>query len=81
MAVRKIPLKQRPYLMGNATGSNSQEAAPEERIDNSNKPPDPSVQKTLTLVRKQVLSDRALHDKVGLVPRLICPVWVGVESR
>ena len=72
MAVRKIPLKQRPYLLGNMTGSNPKgAAAPEEMIDNSKQPPDPSVQKTLALVRKKVLSDRALHDKVGLMPRLI----------
>jgi len=80
MAVRKIPLKQRPYLLGNMTGSNPEEAAvPEETIDNSKKPPDPSVQKTLALVRKKVLSDRALHDKVSLVTRLI--MSGGVKSR
>lgn len=68
MSVRKIPLKQRPYLLGNTPGPNSEEAAAsEERIDNSKKPPDPSVQKTLALVRKKVLSDRALYDKVSLV--------------
>lgn len=72
MAVRKIPLKQRPYLLGNTTGSNLEgAAAPEETIGNSKKPPDPSVQKTLALVRKKVLSDRALYDKVNLAFQLI----------
>lgn len=67
MAVRKIPLKQRPYLLGNVIRSNTAEvAAPDESIDNSRNP-DPSVQETLALVRKKVLSDRALHDKVSLV--------------
>lgn len=67
MAVRKIPLKQRPYLTESATESGSAEAwqaSSKERINESS---DPAVQKTLLLIRKKVLSDRALNDQVSLV--------------
>ena len=69
MAVRKIPLKQRPYLTDSATESNSAEvrqASSEEGINESRRPSDPAVQKILALIRKRVLSDRALHDQVGI---------------
>ena len=71
MAVRKIPLKQRPYLTDSATEPNSfgaRQAFSKERIDE--KPPDPAVRKTLALIREKVLSDRVLHDQVSLVARI-----------
>lgn len=69
MAVRKIPLRQRPYLTDSATESSSSavlRASSEEGVDEPKKYPDPAVQKTLMLIRKKVLSDRVLHDQVSL---------------
>ena len=80
MAVRKIPLKQRPYLTDSATESNSvgaRQASSRERIDE--KSPDPAVQKTLALIRKKVLSDRVLHDQVSLAARIaIDNIWASL---
>ena len=80
MAVRKIPLKQRPYLTDSATESNSVEArqaSSRERIDEN--PPDPAVRKTLALIRKKVLSDRVLHDQVSLAARIaINNIWASL---
>jgi hypothetical protein len=73
MAVRKIPLKQRPYLTDKAAESNSAEmgqASSGEGINNFAKSLDPAAQNTLALIRKKVLSDRALHDKASLVARV-----------
>jgi hypothetical protein len=69
LAVRKIPLKRRPYLKDNATEPDSGEVrqrSSEERVDESGKPIDPAVHGMLTLVRRKVLSDRSLHDQVSL---------------
>jgi ATP-dependent RNA helicase DDX55/SPB4 len=69
MAVRKIPLKQRPYLTESATESNSttaRQASSSEGATETKKSFDPAVQKTLVLIRKKVLSDRVLHDQVRL---------------
>jgi len=78
MAVRKIPLKARPYLTDNAIEPNSVEVrqlSSEEGINGSRRPSDPAVQKILALIRKRVLSDRALHDQVGIV------MWFGVRNH
>lgn len=69
MAVRKIPLKQRPYLTDSATESDSA-AASSEGINEPKISLDPAVQKTLVLIRKKVLSDRALHDQVSIVAHI-----------
>lgn len=72
MAIRKIPLKRRPYLAGSATESDPPEvwqASPGRRINNSKKSLDPAAQKTLALIREKVLSDRSFHDQVSLVAR------------
>ena len=72
MAVRKIPLKQRPYLTDGIIESNppeAQQASSGERVNNSKKSLDPAAQKTLALIREKVLSDRSLHDKVSPIPR------------
>ena len=69
MAVRKIPLKQRPYLTDSATESNpagSREPSSDGRTNESKKSSDPAVRKILALIRKKVLSDRALHDQVSI---------------
>ncbi|KAF9791195.1 DEAD-domain-containing protein [Thelephora terrestris] len=64
LAVRKIPLKKRPYLMDNAAEpAEVWQTSSEESIDTSEQPTDPAVHKMLTLIRKRVLSDRALHDQ------------------
>jgi len=73
MAVRKIPLKRRPYLPENATESDSAEvwqASSGERTSEPKKSPDLAVRKTLALIRKKVLLDRALHDQVSLAARI-----------
>jgi len=70
MAVRQIPLKQRPYLMDDPTESSSTGVPQSSSGEGSNKSKesrDPAVQKSLMLIRKKVLSDRALHDQVRLV--------------
>lgn len=68
MAVRKIPLRQRPYLMDSATKSNSATTrqTSSEGVNEPKNSPDHAVQKTLALIRKKVLSDRVLHDQVSL---------------
>ena len=66
LAVRKIPLKERPYLTDNATEPTEDwEASSGGTSSDSGKPTDPAVRKILTLIRKKVLSDRALHDQVS----------------
>ena len=68
LAVRKIPLKRRPYLTDNATEPDSdgaRQGSSGESIDNSGKPIDPAVHKMLTLIRRKVLSDRSLHDQAS----------------
>lgn len=68
LAVRKIPLKRRPYLTDSATGpAEVRQTSSDESTDTSGKPTDPAVHKMLTLIRKKVLSDRALHDQVILL--------------
>lgn len=71
LAFRKIPLKQRPYLMDSATEPSSSKGPSEMNINNSSKPIDPAVYKILTLVRRKVLSDRALHDQVDCFVRIV----------
>ena len=72
MAIRKIPLKQRPYLTESATESSSAAwPASSEGANEPKKSPDPAVQKTLVLIRKKVLSDRVLHDQVSLAVHIL----------
>lgn len=86
MAVRKIPLKRRPYLADDATGSSPAEAREGfvgEGIDSSNKSLDSAVQEALALVRQKVLSDRALYDKVSPVSYIATHYawrWLGLRK-
>ena len=57
MAVRKIPLKERPRFSGDDSSMS---------IDNSNTE-DPEVNSVIETIREKVLTDRALHDKVTRV--------------
>jgi replicative DNA helicase len=59
MAVRKIPIKQHPYLGTPFLDLSSTEHTNE-------RPEDPAVAIFLTEMRKKELMDRALHDKVCL---------------
>ena len=54
MAVRKIPLKEQPYLSNDGSFIKRDEDAEE----------DPDVSSILSTIRHKVLTDRALHDKV-----------------
>lgn len=68
LAVRKIPLKRRPYITDHAIEPDSSEARQRssgESVGDPGKPIDRDVYKILTLVRRKVLSDRALHDQVS----------------
>lgn len=56
MSIRKIPLKEHPYLTdGGSTSS-------QERDE---RPIDPQVDISIVQIRKVILSDRAIHDQVG----------------
>ncbi|KAI0709464.1 DEAD-domain-containing protein [Earliella scabrosa] len=55
MAVRKIPLKERPRFSGGDSSTS---------IDNSNTE-DPEVNSVIETIREKVLTDRALHDKAA----------------
>jgi hypothetical protein len=59
MAVRKIPLKERQYLSEDGLPLPPQSLA-ELRIE------DPSVELFISQIRKAILSDRSLHDKVRM---------------
>ena len=52
MAVRKIPLKERPAVRSNGPS------------DQGHDDEDPEVPEVLSTIRSIVLKDRALHDKV-----------------
>lgn len=60
MAVRKIPIKERSYLLEHSL------APPilEEEEDKDTRPDDPTVTLYLEKIRKTLLSDRAIHDQV-----------------
>lgn len=82
LAVRKIPLKQRPYLMDNAADIDLEEVrqtSSEDRTSDPWRSIDPAVHKILTLIRKKVLSDRALHDQVSPLTDIII-VMSGMRS-
>lgn len=55
MTVRKIPIKEHPYLLADGTA-----ATEEERVDSE----DAEVPSFLTRIRTTLLSDRAIHDLV-----------------
>jgi len=59
LAVRKIPLKERQYLVDDAASSSQPdtEGTPDDR------PEDTAVQDTLTRIRAVVLQDRDIYDK------------------
>ena len=57
MAVRKIPLKERPRFSGDDSSTS---------LGNSNTE-DPEVNSVNQTIREKVLTDRALHDKVTRV--------------
>ena len=57
MAVRKIPLKERPRISGDDSSAS---------MGNSNTE-DPEVNSVIEMIREKVLTDRALHDKVTRV--------------
>jgi len=62
LAVRKIPLKERSYLVEDAASVPSKaqevEAGSDERAE------DPTIEDTLQKIRVVVLQDRDIHDKV-----------------
>lgn len=62
MAIRKIPLTERPYLLADNLEADV--------IDRSESPEDPSVSVALSTARTLVLADRALNDKVGVLVSL-----------
>jgi ATP-dependent RNA helicase DDX55/SPB4 len=55
MAVRKIPLKEQPYLYEDGSSN---------ALGLSDKAEDPTVVTFQSRIRKTLLTDRALHDKV-----------------
>jgi ATP-dependent RNA helicase DDX55/SPB4 len=57
MSIRKIPLKEHPYL---TDGGSAPLQQPDER------PVDPQVDTSMLQIRKVMLSDRAIHDQVGI---------------
>lgn len=59
MAVRKIPLKQQPYLRESGASNVSFSDILENRVE------DPSVISFHATIRKTLVTDRALHDKVS----------------
>lgn len=59
MSIRKIPLKQQPYI--NDTNS---EASSSTLMESEDRPEDPAVQSTLVRMRTIALKDRNVHDKV-----------------
>lgn len=68
MAVRKIPLKEQSYLLAdgslhlNASSSNKDNVSSE----------DASVASFHARIRKTLLTDRALHDKVPIMSSSLC---------
>lgn len=54
MAVRKIPMKERPRFSRDGTAVSADDMDAE----------DPDVSRVLATIRQQVLTDRALYDKV-----------------
>jgi ATP-dependent RNA helicase DDX55/SPB4 len=56
MAIRKIPLKEQPYL----PGTDFSNACSSDKVE------DPSVETFQECMRRTLLTDRALHDKVPL---------------
>lgn len=58
MAIRKIPMKARPRFLADGSFADD-EKEDEERAE------DPAVGATLATIRKLLLTDRAMHDKVG----------------
>jgi ATP-dependent RNA helicase DDX55/SPB4 len=57
MSIRKIPLKEHSYLTDGGSALSQQ---PDER------PVDPQVDISMLQIRKVMLSDRAIHDQVGI---------------
>jgi ATP-dependent RNA helicase DDX55/SPB4 len=57
MSIRKIPLKERPYLT-----DDDSVALPEEE-----RPEDPQVEVLVNKIRETLLMDRGIHDQVCLV--------------
>lgn len=64
MAVRKIPLKQRPYLLEDSATARSN--------DDGDRVEDEAVAAYLSKVREKLLTDRALHDVVSDRFRIYC---------
>jgi ATP-dependent RNA helicase DDX55/SPB4 len=57
MSIRKIPLKEYPYL---PDGHSDMSQEPDER------PSDPEVDTSMLHIRKVILGDRAIHDQVSV---------------
>ena len=53
MAVRKIPLKEQPCFVGDASP-----------VSEEDEEDDPEITSIMSTIRQKVLADRALHDKV-----------------
>lgn len=61
MAIRKIPLTRRPYLLPDGLELDETDAA-----DDVETPEDPAVEDALSTARALILKDRALNDKVRI---------------
>jgi len=57
LSIRKIPLKQKPYLLGNGENFSHQ-------LDDT-RPVDPDVVPFLNQIRTVLQTDRAIHDQAG----------------
>ena len=62
LSIRKIPLKQKPYLLGNGED-------PSQQLDT--RPIDPDVDLFLDQTRDVVKTDRAIHDQASAFPDII----------
>ena len=77
LSIRKIPLKQKPYLLGNGENFSHQ-------LDDT-RPVDPDVDLFSNQIRTVLQTDRAIHDQVGastnvVVEHPLRPVFIVHEG-
>lgn len=77
LSIRKIPLKQKPYLLGNGKKFSQQ-------LDDT-RPVDPDVDLFLNQTRTFLQTDRAIHDQAGtftdvVVEHLLRPIFIVHEG-
>jgi hypothetical protein len=66
LAIRKIPISERPYFTGSGDQPMDLPPAGEaEDEDEPTRPDDAEVSVFLGRIRKTILTDRAIHDQVG----------------